>query len=287
MTRINWMLGCVLILLGVLPVVAQARMVQFTLPSNLVVTAQYHAGHPDKPAVLLLHGFLQTRDVPPMSTLGQSLADAGYTVLMPTLSLGYSQRNQSLACEAMHTHTLQNDTAELSMWVDWLDKNSHGPIFLIGHSNGSAVVMNYIAQRPAKSIQGAILTSVVPIKIDPVEYQHALDDKTQSSAAALKKYRISFCQHSYLSSAAGYLSYARLSEATILAKMRKAKKPFQIIIGSADQVFSPDWERQLKTAFPSTIVISGAGHFFEGSYEFALLDQVQLVLNKWLKRTGT
>ncbi len=287
MTRINWILRCVPVLLCVLPIVAQARVVQFMLPSKLVVTAQYHAGLADKPAVLLLHGFLQTRDAPPMSTLGQSLADAGYTVLMPTLSLGYSQRNQSLACEAMHTHTLQNDTAELALWVDWLDKNSHGPIFLVGHSNGSAVVMNYIAQRPAKSIQGAILTSVVPIKIDPVEYQHALEDKTQSSAAALKKYRISYCQHSYLSSAAGYLSYARLSERTMLAKLHKAKKPFQIIVGSADQVFSPGWERQLKTAFPSTIVIPGAGHFFDGAYEFALLDQVQLVLNQWPKRKGT
>lgn len=286
MAESGWVTRCIAAILILLPLFAQAGVVHFPLPSGPLVSAQYQSGRPDYPAVLLLHGFLQTRDAPPMSSLGQALADAGYTVLMPTLSLGYSQRNQSLACEAMHKHTLQDDTAELAFWVNWLNKNSKRPIVLIGHSNGSAVIMHYIAQHPARNIQGAILASIVPMKVDAVEYQHARKDKTASAQSGLHKYRLSYCQYSYLSTATGYLSYAALDEHRVLAELHQAKVPLHLIVGGADQVFAAGWEKRLVTAFPSTIVIPGSGHFFEDGYEFSLLDQVQAILSKWRGQPG-
>jgi len=138
------------------PVFACAQVVQLALPSGLAVTADYYAGKPDYPRILLVPGFLQTRLAPPMSTLGRALADEGYTVIIPSLSLGYSHRNQTLECEAVHKHTMHGDTAEVAFWISWLNQQSKQPIVLIGHSSGSNVILNYIADKPAKNILGEI-----------------------------------------------------------------------------------------------------------------------------------
>lgn len=272
---------CAIGIIAMLPSAVQAQIVQLSLPSRLVVTAQYQQGQLDKPVILLLHGFLQTRDSPPMSLLGQSLADAGYTVLLPTLSLGYSLRNQSLACEAMHSHRLQDDVAELALWVDWLNKNAKRPLILIGFSSGSAVVMNYIASQPAKNIRGAILVSPAPVKKDASEYKGALAQRTPSTQQAVHRYRLAFCQYSYFSTETGYLSYAAMDERLVLARLRHAKVPVQIIIGGADRVFTPDWGKQLTLASPSIKVVPEADHFLEDGAEFALLEHVQSTLTQW------
>ena len=46
-------------------------------------------------------------------------------------------RIQSLACEAVHNHSIQQDAKEIAHWVNWLYKESGRPITLIGHSAGS------------------------------------------------------------------------------------------------------------------------------------------------------
>lgn len=263
------------------PIWAQAELIRLTSPSNLLVTAQYQPGQPGYPAILLLHGFLQTRDSPPMSTLGQSLADAGYTVLMPTLSLGYEGRSQSLDCAAVHKHTLNEDMAELGLWTEWLHTRSNLPIILIGHSNGSVIILNYIASHPDKNVHGAILTSLVPMKKNRDEFRRAQHVNKKN---ALHEYSLSYCQHSYISTVTGYLSYASLDTKKMLAKLRGSKVPVQIIIGGDDQIFMPGWGKKLKHYFPSTIVIPQAGHFFYDEAEFLLFDRVQDILRKWRSR---
>ena len=279
MAKFNWISRCTGIIIVMLPLLSQAQIVQLTLSPKLTATAEYVVGRPGYPTVLLLHGFLQTRDAPPMSTLGRALSDAGYTILMPTLSLGYSQRTQSLACEAVQKHSLQSETAELALWVEWLNKREHRPITLIGHSNGSTVILNYIAGDPDKNIMGAILTSVLAIKIDALEYKQALE-REKSSSQSLNSYRISYCRN-YFSTAADYLSFASVDDAKVLSMMHQAKVPLQIIIGSDDKVLPQGWGKQLVSAFPTTIVIKGSGHFFEDAHEFSLLDHVQATLKKW------
>ncbi|MDP3420462.1 MAG: DUF1749 domain-containing protein, partial [Thiobacillus sp.] len=70
--------------------------VEARLTSGMVVGASYHPGRKQLPAVLILHGFLQTREFRTVATMGNSLHDAGYTVLLPTLSLNIPNRRQSL-----------------------------------------------------------------------------------------------------------------------------------------------------------------------------------------------
>lgn len=53
---------------------ATAETVEAKLPVGITATADFRAGKPSRPAVLVLHDFLQTRHAPPMSSLANTLA---------------------------------------------------------------------------------------------------------------------------------------------------------------------------------------------------------------------
>ncbi len=125
-----------------------ADTVELKLQNGVIATADFRAGKPSRPAILLLHGFLQTRNALPISPLANTLADDGYTVLVPTLTLGINQRAQSLDCEAPHIHTKEGDVAEIGYWTDWLARKGYKSIVLIGHSSGSLEILQYVSQNP-------------------------------------------------------------------------------------------------------------------------------------------
>lgn len=115
---------------------AQSARVSLPVTPNTVSEAEFWPGDADKPALLIMHGFLQTHHFPTVRRLAESLADEGFTVLTPTLSLGLNRRRQSLACEAVHTHSLPQDVAEIRSWTDWLTKRTGKAPVVIGHSTG-------------------------------------------------------------------------------------------------------------------------------------------------------
>ena len=121
---------------------------------GITASAEYLIGERGKPAVLLLHGFLQTREFPTVATLARGLQDAGYTVLSPTLSLNIPNRAQSLACEAVHTHSLDDDVIEIARWVGWLKSQGHHSIVLVGHSFGSLQLLAYLSLKPDAAVKG-------------------------------------------------------------------------------------------------------------------------------------
>lgn len=273
------MLGyCWLLVAGCgLSLPVSAQVVHLSLPSKLVMVADYQQGKADKPAVILLHGFLQTRLALPMSGLAQTLAAAGYTVLVPTLSEGYHLRNQTLACEAVHSHNMASDTAELASWVSWLAQNTKQAIVLIGHSSGANVVLRYASKQPDKQVTQAILVSIVPTKADPLELQLAL--KSQH-AARLDKYTLAYCQHNYLSTPDNYLSYASWNEIRIISALRANKLPTVILLGGKDALLPSGWVQKIQLNFPTTRIVPNAGHFFDGTAELDLSDEVMTMLAK-------
>ena len=108
---------------------------------QITATADYHPGRADRPAILLLHGFLQTRDFGIIKSIADTLADEGYTVLSPTLSLGISNRKRSLDCEALHLHDMDGDVREIQQWVKWLREHGHDDIIGVGHSFGGVQLL--------------------------------------------------------------------------------------------------------------------------------------------------
>mgnify|MGYP003424118240 CR=1 FL=1 len=63
----------VCLLISMFPAAAQAAIVQLEMRPGITANAEYLIGERSKPAVLLIHGFLQTREFPTVATLARGL----------------------------------------------------------------------------------------------------------------------------------------------------------------------------------------------------------------------
>lgn len=250
---------------------AVAAPVESKLKNGVIAVADYRPGNADKPIVILVHGFMQTRHSPPMSRLADGLADSGYSVLVPTFSLGISRRVRSLSCEASHRHSLLDEANELGHWVDWLAAQAASKkIVIVGHSTGSQAVLAYLAGSPGASVKKGILTSLGPIFVDNAEYDRVRKSPEIRNESGLKKFTLAYCKKNYVSTPAAYLSYAERREERLLSEVGALKLPVEMIIGSKDQLFSPEWLDRVKASKLKATVIEGAGHFYDGEHEFEI-----------------
>jgi pimeloyl-ACP methyl ester carboxylesterase len=276
------MLTGVFLALALVAVSAFADPVELQLPNNVVAHADYVAGEANKPTVLLLHGFLQTKEFPTIRRLADGLASAGYGVLTPTLSLGVTHRKQSVACEALHTHTMNEGSSELVQWVAWLKQRKVTSIVLVGHSFGSIETLVYLSQHRDPLVRKLIGVSAVEgrLKIDG-----PLRDKMISEMRALVKKgdknlvteQFSFCQK-YRATPKSLLSYLEWTPHKIIAESSRLPIPVTFIMGSRDDRLGPNWIDQLKKTRAKVRVIEGANHFMDGDFEFDLIDNVLLEL---------
>ena len=145
---------------GTVPV--RAATISQVLPNGRSGLADYRPGEAGRPAVLVVHGFLQTFNFSTIAALVNDLADQGYTVLAPTLTLGIDGRSASLACDAIHTHTEVGEAEEVAAWVAWLRARGYADIALIGHSSGALTVLDYAAHADTavRKVIAASLTSL-------------------------------------------------------------------------------------------------------------------------------
>lgn len=259
----------------------QSERVELQLASGATVSARYHQGERG-PAVLLLHGFLQTSDYLTVSSLLSGLMDEGYTVLAPTLSLGVDRRKASLDCKAIHTHTLDGDLVEIQAWIDWLESRGHRQIALVGHSFGSLKLLAYLADHPSPSVTQLIATSLLGIdnEFSDGEFEGMIADAQRRLLAGNKRlanYRMSYCD-SYPTTPEAFLSYTEWTREKILRTLAEISIPVRTILGEEDRRMHPDWIAQLRETDFDVMFISGAGHFFDGQHEFELLDRVNEAL---------
>lgn len=260
------------------PAVAQEQRIEARLPSGMIVTAAYYGGKPSQPAVVILHGFLQTRDFPTVANLADALAEAGYPVLTPTLSLGISRRARSLPCEAVHTHTMDQDLAELAFWTQWLKNKGHKNIALIGHSFGSLQILEYLARKPDPAVRRALLLSLTDVELTQAAAMREktvrmLRERIARGDRSLVETEFGHCRK-YVSPAAAVLSYAAITRGSILRALSKATVPVEVIMGGKDDRMGRDWPDTLAAQGVSVSVIAGANHFFDNQYEFDLSDAV-------------
>lgn len=257
---------------------ARAELIEHRLPSGLVASANFHVGKAQLPAVILMHGFLQTREFPTVNRLAESLNTAGYTTLTPTLSLGISRRAKSLPCEAAHRHTLEQDVAEISAWVDWLAKQHAGPIIFIGHSYGSLQGLVYASSAPHPALQQLIALSLVDTERHPPNTSvPALLSKAKALIAKRDKRLLDFALGhctKFTATPESYISYANWDRKRVLDLSRNSRVPVHVIMGSNDNRMGKGWTQALSAAGVHVDKIEGANHFFDAEYEFDLLDLV-------------
>ena len=262
------------LLLSVLPAWAHAAIAQLEMRPGISASAEYLVGQREKPAVLLLHGFLQTRDFPTVATLAHGLQDAGYTVLSPTLSLGIPNRTQSLACEAVHRHSIDDDISEIGRWVDWLKSRGHRSIVLVGHSFGSMQLLAYLNGRPDPAVQAYLGASLIEAQIGKTSRAALiaqLENLVRHKRHTLVTQRLSFCSK-YPSTPEAMLSYMRWDQPRLLTALKQSPVSVQLIMGDADEILGLDWIKALKHTQTPMVIVQGANHFMDGDHEFDLLD---------------
>ncbi len=266
--------------------VAEEGQVMLPLPGKSSAIAEYNVGDADKPALIFIHPFLQTGSFSTIHQLAEEMSDAGYTVLLPTLTLGVSARQQPLACEAIHTSRLQDEAAEIAAWVRWLEKGGDKrppaeSIILIGHSSGTLSIAEYIRSSSA-SVKKSILVSLPYFNdkgktVDNKQLQKARK-MLASGDRSLEKFSLAYCRE-YVATAEAFLSFAELDRTSVINLLQQAKTDVKIIMGSKDVRVAVDWVSQLQKKGFDVSVIEGGTHFFNQGHEFDLVEAVESELD--------
>lgn len=266
---------------------ALSEQVDTKLPNGVIATANFHSGVNSLPAVITLHGFLQTHHSPPMSSLASNLSSRGYTVLSPTMSLNINRRSQSMACEAVHTHTMESEVDEISYWVSWLNTKGYKNIVLVGFSStGNIAALLLGARKTQPSIKHIILTSLNSVFLEAAERQKmdtALTSTRNKTGKNLERVSLGYCKKNYTTTAKNYLSYASYDNSKIIELVKDNPIPTEIILGTADTILPDNWVEKISglNAQNHVTVIKNATHFFDDTHEFDLAEAVEKTLNKY------
>ena len=274
-----------LVLLFLTAAQSRAERLQLQLANGMPVNAEYLQGDKTKPAMLVLHGFLQTFDFMSTRNIVNGLAAQGYSALAPNLSLGVPNRQQSVQCTAIHSHTLDSDLQEIRFWINWLKRAGYPSVILIGHSWGSQHGLAYLDAHPDPAVRAMIAISLVRTHQTSVQNKAQIEQAQQRIAAndkGLYPYALSFCKQ-YMATAQGYLSYALWDDGKvmdILSKLQKNNIPVYAIIGNADKRIDAAWLLALQKRVRMLSVVEGANHFFSHVHEFDLNDRMESILEE-------
>ena len=263
---------------------SQASEVRLKMPNGLVANAAYIKGDSNKPTVFLLHGFLQTHHFSTINRLFESLSGEGFSVFSPTTTLGIPNRKKSLACEALHDHTMKNDQDEIAVWIKWLEDNGHKNIVMMGHSQGSTSILSYLVKHKPTTVSKFIAVSILEVNVSRNEtennrFNKVLNNKLAENARTPFTSQLSFC-NKYLGTPKSFQSYQTWTTAKILKETRRLKIPIRLIMGGSDNRIRKDWIEKLKATKKPLTVIEGANHFMDGFNEFDLLEVVIKELEK-------
>jgi dienelactone hydrolase len=251
--------------------------VEISVSDKVSATADFRPGEAGKPTILVLHGFLQTREFGIVKSLADTLADAGYTVLSPTLSLGISYRKNSLNCEALHLQGMDEDIEEIQQWMQWLHTRGYAKVVGIGHSFGATQLLAWRERYQDKDFNliGISMVSSSPLSLSS-DQKTKIQNQTDNE---LMHAPLSFCDI-YTAPERKYTSYYKWNEKKILAALTASGSRTDIILGSEDKYLPPKWENQLAKAGARIHLIKGANHFMDGTEEFDMLDTTLSILNQ-------
>lgn len=280
--RRGWIVLAALVLFGA-GGAACAETLRLRSPDGLFLNAEHHRGDRQRPAIVVLHGFLQTREFLTTQSIIHSLSQLGYTIVAPNLSLGISDRRQSMQCPAPHTHRFEDDLREVDFWVGWLRKQGYPGVIVVGHSWGSQHALGYAETYPQASIAAVIAISLVRVE-QPTDVRAKQANQAEARAArrdhSLQPYALGFCKK-FMATPESYLSYARWDDVRVvesLTRLRERKLPVYAVIGGGDKRVDDEWVRMLHRHAAQVSVIEGANHFFSSVHEFELSEQIETLL---------
>ncbi len=273
------------LLLSLFCVPSNAAEISLLLSNGKQGLADFRPGSVERPAIFLLHGFLQTYRFSTIQLIANELADNGYTVLAPTLTLNIFRRSKGLSCDAIQNHNVADGNQEIADWMNWLTRQGHRQIVAIGHSSGSMQLLSYLSGQHLPTPKKLIATSIGPIRDwrqpDKVKQQlsHAMK-LSRKHPDQLSAYTLGFCQNNYTAPPNAYLSYMQWSDSWVLEKLQQYSQQVHVVLGTNDNWLPPGWGKRLaSTNIPATL-IEDAQHNFNGPQEFELLDIILSLLQE-------
>jgi len=266
---------------------ALAETVSLSLPGSKVATATWRNGSVERPAIIVMHGFLQTRTYRATRNIIEALSSQGHAILGPNLTLGISNRQQSMQCQAAHQHTFDGDLKEIFAWTQWLKARGFKSFIVVGHSWGSQHGISFTINYPQVPVKAVIAISLTPPHITQADRSTQVNFAQKlflSQPSTLHKYQLSFCKN-YTSTPVGYLSYAACTEEKLLkalAKLKSRKIPVYIVLGGKDRRINARWINLMRKS-SKLIVVKGANHFFSSVHEIELTDKLEEILGRMAK----
>ncbi len=286
LARRTWLVliaAVVLVLFGANTVGAET--LRLRTPDGKYLNAEYLRGDTKRPAIVVLHGFLQTYEFLTTQSIINSLSALGYTIIGPNLSLGISDRRQSMQCQAPHKHSFDDDMREIDFWIGWLRQRGHPGVIIVGHSWGSQHGLGYVethAEAPVSAVIAISLVRTEQAAAIHTKQISAAEARTARRDSSLKPYALSFCK-AFMATPQSYLSYARWDDKRVtdsLTRLQERKLPVYVVIGSKDNRIDEEWVKELDRHATQLTVIEGANHFFSSIHEFDLNDQLETMLTR-------
>ncbi len=263
----------------------RAEGVRATSADGKPLNAEYLPGDTRRPAILVLHGFLQTREFLTTQSIIDGLSSVGNGILGPNLSLGVADRQQSMQCQAPHQNTFESDLREIDVWVQWLREKGYPSVIIVGHSWGSQHGLGYAEAYPKAPVAGVVSISLVHTEQTPqviAQQIAAARQRLSRKDASLKPYALSYCKE-YMAKPETYLSYARWSDdhvLDVLARLKKRRVSVHVLLGSEDKRSDAAWVKALRVSASQVLVIAGANHFFSSLHEFELNERLEVILSQ-------
>ncbi len=270
------------ILLLAFPSILLAEILSYKLNPNLIIQAEFIAGEANSPVVILIPPFLQTNNFYTTRLLGESLAEAGLNVLLPTLSYGISLRKNFLDCAAIHSHSILDDAKEINYWVNLMAKRSHKKVILLGHSFGATQVL-HTAQHKPKKINKVIMLSLgyfglnTPLNEETTKMIADAKNRLKNNNNLYDTFSLSFCKK-YITTPKKFLSYTQYDKSFTLNALTSLTPKALVVMGEKDERIGADWINLLAQSSTQVKIISNASHFFDNELEFSLFDVLESFL---------
>lgn len=278
-------IGLAALMLCGVSLVGQAGTLRLKSLDGTYLNAEYYRGDLRRPAIVVLHGFLQTREFQTTQSIVNSLSTLGHAVIAPNLSLGVSDRRRSMQCQAPHKHRFDDDLREMDVWVEWLRKQGYPGVILVGHSWGSQHSLGYAEFHPRVPVSAVIAISLVRAEQPADEHARQVSEAEARVArrdTSLQSYALSFCK-AYMATPQSYLSYARWDDARViesLTRLQERKLPVYVVVGNQDKRIDDEWVQVLRRHTAQVTVIDGANHFFSSVHEFDLNDRLESLITQ-------
>lgn len=267
-----------------------AQVVHLETSPGFFLQAEFSqpTGDSKQVAVLVQHGFLTTNQFHTIRSMVNAINGQGIATLSPNMSYGISGRKDSFKCDSLHTHTLEDNRAEIGAWIDWLQAQGYQHIILLGHSSGSQDLLFTQATEPHPAVELLILTSVF--------YFNGQDIGTKTSDLSRARnmmltgsprpehFSFLFCKENYYATPESFLSYHQLTRQQNLSHLEFAGVPVHAIMGTNDEILQQtgnEWLDELMAVGVNLYLVEGANHFFSSLHEFDLQDHLVQILNQY------